>query len=140
MLLSGVRGQGKSPGEYRRIANWIGPLQCTVNEARFVPVEANVLPEAMDAWERHIHSETPDKLVQLAVLHAEFEALCPFLDGTGGLGRMLVPLFLWQAGLIRAPMFYVSGHFGASSFSKPSGCRPRTIWPRRKGLASSTTQ
>ena len=113
VLLSGVRGQGKSPGSYRRIPNWIGPPGCTVDEARFVPVEANELPEAMDAWERYIHTETPDKLVQLAVLHAEFEALHPFLDGNGRLGRMLVPLFLWQAGLIRAPMFYISAYFEA---------------------------
>ena len=78
-----------------------------------MPVEANELPGAMDAWERYIHTETPDKLVQLAVLHAEFEALHPFLDGNGRLGRMLVPLFLWQAGLIRAPMFYISAYFEA---------------------------
>ncbi len=62
----------------------------------------------MDAWEQDIHAETPDKLVQLAILHAEFEALHPFLDGNGRLGRMFVPLFLWQAGLIRAPVFYIS--------------------------------
>ena len=113
VLLSGVRGQGKSPGAYRRIPNWIGPPGCTMDEARFVPVEASRLPEAMDAWERYIHADAPDKLVQLAVLHAEFEAVHPFLDGNGRLGRMLVPLFLWQAGLIRAPMFYISAYFEA---------------------------
>ncbi len=113
VLLRGVRGQGKSPGAYRRTANWIGPPGCTVDEARFVPVEANRLPEAMDAWERYIHADAPDKLVQLAVLHAEFEAVHPFLDGNGRLGRMLVPLFLWQADLIRAPMFYISAYFEA---------------------------
>ena len=57
----------------------------------------------MTAWERYMHSEAPDRLVQLAILHGEFEALHPFLDGNGRLGRMLVPLFLWQVGLIRAP-------------------------------------
>ena len=113
VLLSGVRGQGKSPGAYRRIPNWIGPPGCTMDEARFVPVEASRLPEAMDAWERYIHADAPDKLVQLAVLHAEFEAVHPFLDGNGRLGRMLVPLFLWQAGLVRAPMFYISAYFEA---------------------------
>ncbi len=84
-----------------------------MDEARFVPVEASRLPEAMDAWERYIHADAPDKLVQLAVLHAEFEAVHPFLDGNGRLGRMLVPLFLWQAGLVRAPMFYISAYFEA---------------------------
>ncbi len=111
MLMKGVRGQGKSPGEYRRTPNWIGPPGCTKEEARFVPVEANKLPDAMSLWERYIHADAPDKLVQLSILHAEFEALHPFLDGNGRIGRMLVPLFLWQKGLIRAPMFYISAYF-----------------------------
>ena len=113
VLLAGVRGQHKSPGEYRRIPNWIGPPGCSVDEARFVPIGADVLPEAMSAWERYAHAEAPDRLVQLAVLHAEFEALHPFLDGNGRLGRMLVPLFLWQVGLIRTPAFYISAFFEA---------------------------
>ena len=111
VLLDGVRGEGKSPGEYRRIPNWIGPPGCTIDDARFVPIASDRLPDAMSAWERYIHENTVDRLVQLAILHAEFEALHPFLDGNGRLGRMLVPLFLWQHGLIRAPMFYVSAHF-----------------------------
>ncbi len=113
ILMSGVRGHGKSPGEYRRIPNWIGPPGCTIDNASFVPIGAEKLPGALSVWERHIHAESPDKLVQLAILHAEFEALHPFLDGNGRLGRMLVPLFLWQVGLIRAPMFYISAHFEA---------------------------
>ena len=111
ILLRGVRGRGKSPGAYRRIPNWIGPQGCTIDEARFVPIAANRLPEAMGAWERYIHANEPDKLVQLAILHAEFEALHPFLDGNGRLGRMFVPLFLWQTGLVRAPVFYISAYF-----------------------------
>ena len=62
----------------------------------------------MSAWERYLHEDAPDRLVQLAILHAEFEALHPFLDGNGRLGRMLAPLFLWQKGLISRPMFYIS--------------------------------
>ena len=113
VLLAGVRGENKSPGEYRRIPNWIGPPGCTIEEARFVPIGANKLPDAMSAWERYAHDDAPDRLVQLAILHAEFEALHPFLDGNGRLGRMLVPLFLWQTGLIRRPMFYISAFFEA---------------------------
>ena len=113
IVLSGVRGEGKSPGEFRRIPNWIGPPGCTVEEAIFVPVGAETLPAAMSAWERYIHHDAPDRLVQLAVIHAEFEALHPFLDGNGRLGRMLVPLFLWQCGLISRPMFYISAWFEA---------------------------
>ncbi|MEF8730300.1 MAG: Fic/DOC family N-terminal domain-containing protein [Accumulibacter sp.] len=108
VLLAGVRGQGKAPGDYRRVPNWIGPAGCTIEQARFVPISAGTLPDAMSAWERYLHEEAPDRLVQLAVLHAEFEALHPFLDGNGRLGRMLVPLFMWQVGLIQRPMFYLS--------------------------------
>ena len=113
VLLSGVRGQHKSPGEYRRIPNWIGPEGCSLEQARFVPIGADRLSDAMGRWERYAHDDAPDRLVQLAVLHAEFEALHPFLDGNGRLGRMLIPLFLWQVGLIQRPMFYISAYFEA---------------------------
>lgn len=107
VLLIGVRGQGKAPGEYRRIPNWIGPSGCSIDQARFIPISADLLPGAMSDWEQYAHADAPDRLVQLAILHAEFEALHPFLDGNGRLGRMLVPLFLWQRKLIRRPMFYI---------------------------------
>ena len=113
VLLSGVRGHGKAPGEYRRIPNWIGPPGCSMEEARFVPSSAETLAEAMSDWEHYIHQDAPDRLVQLAILHAEFEAIHPFLDGNGRLGRMLVPLFLWQRGVIGHPMFYISAYFEA---------------------------
>jgi Fic family protein len=113
VLLDGVRGRNKSPGEYRRIPNWIGPPGCTIEEAHFAPIGAEKLADAMSAWERYAHSDPPDRLVQLAILHAEFEALHPFLDGNGRLGRMLVPLIMWQAGLVQRPMFYISAYFEA---------------------------
>jgi len=113
VLLAGVRGANKSPGEYRRIPSWIGPAGCTMDQARFVPIGADKLPDGMSRWERYAHEDAPDRLVQLAILHAEFEALHPFLDGNGRLGRMLVPLFLWQRGLIRRPMFYISASLEA---------------------------
>lgn len=109
-LLSGVRGQHKSPGEYRKVPNWIGPSNCSEAEARFVPINAGDLPAAMSAWEKFLHAEGHDKLIQLAIAHAEFESLHPFLDGNGRLGRMLVPLFLWQTGVIHKPMFYLSSY------------------------------
>jgi len=79
-----------------------------------VPISADKLPDAMSAWERYTHADSADRLVQLALLHAEFEALHPFLDGNGRLGRMLVPLFLWQTNLIQRPMFYVSAFLEAN--------------------------
>ena len=113
VLLSHARGEGMAPGEYRRTPNWIGPPGCTIAEAKFVPIDAGILPDAMGAWEHYVHADAPDQLVQLAILHAEFEALHPFLDGNGRLGRLLVPLFLWQRGHIREPTFYVSAYFEA---------------------------
>ncbi len=69
VLLAHVRGQDKAPGEYRRAAVWIGPPGSTVDEAKFVPVDAQRLPDAMSAWEKYIHADAPDWLVQLAILH-----------------------------------------------------------------------
>jgi Fic family protein len=111
VLLSGVRGHGKAPGEYRKTSNWIGPPGCTIENAKFVPISADKLPDAMSMWEKYIHDDYPDRLVQLAVIHAEFEALHPFLDGNGRLGRMCVPLFMFKIGLIHSPMFYISAFF-----------------------------
>ena len=141
VLLSGVRGEGKALGDYRRIANWIGPPGCAVEEATFVPVGAGKLPAAMSAWERYVNrDDAPDRLVQLAVLHAEFEALPPFLDGNGRLGRMLVPLFLWQCGLIGQPMFYVSAYFEARRDTYYEGLLAVSRddnWTRSDGAGSS---
>lgn len=111
VLLEGVRGHGKSPGEYRRLPNWIGSPGCSIDEARYVPISVDRLPQGMDIWEKFIHDEAPDRLVQLALIHAEFEALHPFLDGNGRLGRMCVPLFMYKTGLIQSPMFYISAFF-----------------------------
>lgn len=111
VLLEGARGQNKAPGEFRRTPVWIGPHNCTPETCHFMPIGPEKLPKAFGRWERYLHSEQPDRLVQLAVLHLEFEALHPFLDGNGRIGRMLIPLFLWQAGLISQPMFYISAYF-----------------------------
>ena len=116
VLLDSVRGAGKSPGEYRRVPNWIGPPGRGIEEARFVPPAAPEIPDAMSRWERYANAsagDVPDRLVQLAVLHAEFEALHPFLDGNGRVGRMLIPLMLWQWGMVERPHFYVSGFLEA---------------------------
>lgn len=111
VLLDSVRGHGKSPGEYRKIPNWIGPPGCEFDDAKFVPISADKLQDAMNKWENYIHDDAPDRLVQLAFVHAEFEAIHPFLDGNGRLGRMCVPLFLFKTGLIHTPMFYISAFF-----------------------------
>jgi Fic family protein len=110
VLMAGVRGESKTPGEFRRLPNWIGPAGCSIEEARFVPPGADCVADLMSAWERYLHGTAPDKLVQLAILHAEFEAIHPFLDGNGRLGRLLVPLFLVDKQLLSTPDFYVSAY------------------------------
>ncbi len=112
-LLSGARGMHKSPGEYRRVANWIGPPGCRIDDAKYVPIGADGLEDAISRWEGYIHTGSADRLVQAGIVHAEFEALHPFLDGNGRVGRMLVPLFLWQRGIIQQPVFYISAYFEA---------------------------
>lgn len=108
ILLQGVRGEGKSPGQFRNIPVWIGAHGTGMDSARFIPIDAHKIPDAFSQWERYLHGEALDTLVQLAVLHAEFEAIHPFLDGNGRLGRILIPLILWQKSLIHQPMFYMS--------------------------------
>lgn len=115
ILMSGVRGQGKSPGAYRAMQNWIGPKGCAIEEASFIPIAPEHLQTGMDDWERYLNDmDEFDALVQLAILHVEFEALHPFMDGNGRLGRMLIPLFLYQRKLLASPDFYMSGYLEAN--------------------------
>src|SRR5690606_30534808 len=107
VLMEGVRGRNKDPGEYLRVPNWFGPPGCSLEDARYVGCDVGHLPDNMGALERYLHGDAPDRLVQLAVAHAEFEAIHPFLDGNGRLGRLLVPLFLVEKGLLSSPNFYI---------------------------------
>jgi len=113
VLLAGVRGRNRNPGEYRAVPNWIGPAGCSIEKARYIPTGVERLGQVMDQWEKFIHADFGDKLVQLALLHAEFEAIHPFLDGNGRLGRMLVPLFLQHAKILSKPVFYISAYLEA---------------------------
>ncbi len=107
-LLDGVRGHDKARGRYKPVANYIGPIGCKLEQARFIPIAPEHVDDGMSHWEKYLHTPAPDQLVQLAVAHAEFEALHPFLDGNGRLGRMLIPLFLYEKKLLHASMFYLS--------------------------------
>ena len=108
VLMQGVRGGIADPGAFRRIQNWIGPPNSTEATATLVTCPAPEIGDAMGAWERYVHEDTPDALVQLGVVHAWFEAIHPFLDGNGRLGRLMVPLFLVAKGLLQRPNFYLS--------------------------------
>jgi len=115
ILMEGVRGRDMTPGRYRTEQNWIGPKGCSLEQASFIPIAPEHLQPGMDEWERFLTSTgQPDLLVQLALLHVEFEALHPFKDGNGRLGRMLIPLYLFQRKLLTSPDFYMSGYLEAN--------------------------
>lgn len=107
-LMHSVRGQDKTPGEFRIDQNWIGKSGCTVEEASFVPPNPMQLPDYLRDWEAYLDSDDIDFLVQTAVMHAQFELLHPFKDGNGRIGRILIPLFLYQKKFLSQPMFYLS--------------------------------
>jgi len=110
VLMQDVRGDNKNPGEFRRIQNWIGSPGSTMETARFVPPNVQEMHIGLDTWEKYIHYEEKDPLVQLAIIHAQFEILHPFLDGNGRIGRILIPLFLYSKEVIRQPVFYLSDY------------------------------
>ncbi|MBU0650308.1 Fic family protein [bacterium] len=111
ILLEGVRGKNKAKGEFRRTQNWIGRPGCTIENASFVPPAPILLKDALSDLEKYIHEDEKDFLVQLAIVHAQFEIIHPFLDGNGRLGRILIPLFLFEKNLLTSPMFYISAYF-----------------------------
>lgn len=111
ILLVGVRGANKARGEFRSVQNFIGKYGATIEQASYVPPSPDKVLPALDEWEKYINSDEQDILIQLAVLHAQFEIIHPFLDGNGRLGRILIPLFLYQKKILEKPVFYLSQYF-----------------------------
>lgn len=109
-LLTSARGQDKRPGEFRRDQNWIGRPGTPIEQATFVPPAPLRLLDHLQAWERYVASDDDEFLIQAAVVHAQFELLHPFSDGNGRIGRILVPLFMYQKKLISQPVFYLSAY------------------------------
>ena len=107
-LMDSARGQDKSPGRFRTIQNYIGTPGLGMAGIRFIPIEPEQLGSAMQQWEDYLSTSAQDRLVQCAIMHAEFEALHPFEDGNGRVGRLLIPLFLWQVGLVHEPALFIS--------------------------------
>lgn len=108
-LLFFGRGADKTPGVYKQDQNYV--VDKRRKRVLFVPIEPEKLEDGISKLEKYINNESIDAFIQTAVMHVEFEALHPFKDGNGRLGRMLIPLNLWQKGKIHAPHFYVSGAF-----------------------------
>ncbi len=112
ILLDSVRGQGHDRGNFRKLQVHIGKSH-NIEEATYVPPIASEVPEFMSNLEKYIHSEEKDYLVQLAIVHAQFEMIHPFMDGNGRVGRIIMPLFLYHKKILSSPMFYLSAYFEA---------------------------
>ena len=108
-LLKGVRGANRTPGEFRRSQNWIGPANCTLATATFVPPPVHEMQAAMDNLERFLHETTAfPTLIVCGLAHAQFETIHPFLDGNGRVGRLLITFLLCQRGILKFPLLYLS--------------------------------
>lgn len=114
ILMENVRGEYLTPGEFRRSQNWIGPPGSTIKSATIIPPPVDEMHQALDALEKFIHapSDIP-QLVRAGLIHYQFEAIHPFLDGNGRIGRLLVILLLIEWGLISQPLLYLSAFFEA---------------------------
>jgi len=112
VLMEGVRGAQRDPGEFRRILNWIGPPGAGLEEATYVPPPPAEITTALSALERHIHGDTGlPPLLEIALVHYQFEAIHPFLDGNGRIGRLLITLMLIERDLLPEPLLYLSAYF-----------------------------
>jgi Fic family protein len=130
-LMKGVRGDSATPGEFRRTQNWIGAPGATLANARYVPPPPSELMSCLDAFERFLHDRTLPPLVQAALAHAQFEAIHPFLDGNGRVGRLLLSLFLLEREVLPAPLLYLSAFFEATReeyYARLSGVTQRSEW------------
>ena len=113
-LMRGVRGDVATPGEFRRSQNWIGPPGCTLADATFIPPPPDELMACLGAWEKFLHDDALPPLVHAALAHSQFEAIHPFLDGNGRVGRLLITLLLVEKGVLPAPLLYLSAFFEAT--------------------------
>lgn len=113
ILLHNVRGQERTPGEFRRSQNWISSPDNRPETARFVPPPVEEMWQVLDNWEKYLHDQAPrlPLLVRCALLHYQFETIHPFLDGNGRLGRLFIVIFLMDQGRLPAPLLYLSAYF-----------------------------
>ncbi len=111
-LMEGVRGNQATPGEFRHTQNWIGAPGCTLNDATYVPPPVVEMSAALDAFEKYLHAQDElPPLVRLALIHYQFEAVHPFIDGNGRIGRLLISLLLVHWNLLPLPLLYLSAFF-----------------------------
>ena len=109
VLMEGVRGQEKNPGEFRYSQNWIGGQGSTLRNARYIPPNPEDMINAMSDLEKYMNGEDSlDPLIQAALIHYQFETTHPFLDGNGRVGRLLITLFLMEKRILSTPSLYIS--------------------------------
>lgn len=109
ILMEGVRGQEKNPGEFRCSQNWIGGKGSTLRNARYIPPSPDDMTEAMSDLEKYINADDRlDGLIRAALIHYQFETIHPFLDGNGRIGRLLITLFLMEKKILTTPALYIS--------------------------------
>ena len=113
LLMTDVRGNAAAPGEFRRTQNWIGAPGSTPSTATYVPPPADALADCLKDWEQFLHDRTLPALVHAGLAHAQFEAIHPFLDGNGRVGRLVITLLLIERGVLPAPLLYLSAWFEA---------------------------
>jgi Fic family protein len=112
ILLKGARGENMTPGEFRKEQNWIGSPGSTIENASFIPAPPEILNSSLEQLEKYILDyEELSRLVQAAIIHVQFEKIHPFRDGNGRIGRMLIPLFLYDKKVIKKPVIYISEYF-----------------------------
>lgn len=109
VLMENVRGQDKTLGEFRYFQNWIGPANCSLKDARYIPPNVEDMQTAMSDLEKYINENVDyDPLIRVALIHYQFETIHPFLDGNGRIGRLLILLYLVEQGLLTKPVIYIS--------------------------------
>lgn len=109
VLLSGVRGREKNPGEFRKSQNWIGGAGSTIKTARYIPPDVLYMQEALSDLEKYMNTDGGlDDLIKIALIHYQLETIHPFLDGNGRVGRLLIVLYLLEKKAIKTPSLYLS--------------------------------
>lgn len=131
-LLKDTRGSHRNPGEFRTSQNWIGPQGCTLKNATFVPPAVPEMNNALADLELYMHKDDPiPPLVKIAIIHAQFETIHPFLDGNGRMGRLLITFWLCQQEILTSPLLYLSYYFKlhrAEYYDRLMDVRKKGFW------------